>query len=83
MKSASQSKNEEHDPDWFLRDPRTRKWMVQCIGCQRVGYRADAPERFFGRKQLVAHLQPLALDSTGLCEECERAQSMTDDSSAK
>lgn len=41
-------KDERHDPQWYMNEPRTRKWLVQCSGCQRIGYRSDAPENFFG-----------------------------------
>ena len=83
MKAASQTKTETHDPDWYLRDPRTRKWLVQCIACQRVGYRADAPPHFFDRDRIVAHLHPLTLDSAGLCDECQHAQTLSNDTNNK
>ena len=64
-------KQSQHDPEWHLDDSRTRKWIVQCGACQRIGYRADAPSRFFGRAHLVRHFEALDLDlATGLCQDC-------------
>jgi hypothetical protein len=63
-------KHEEHDPNWHLTDPRTRKWMLQCAGCGRWGNRQDAPEAFFGRAHLERHFEPMNLDEQGLCEQC-------------
>lgn len=65
------TKQQQHDPEWHLNDPRTRKWLVQCGACQRVGYRADAPDRFFGRDHVVRYFEALDLDLvTGLCQYC-------------
>lgn len=68
-------KKEQHDPEWYLKDPRTRKWMVQCSGCLRWGYRADAPVEFFGRSQLEKYLELLKLDTRGLCDSCQAVPS--------
>ena len=66
-----QTKHEQHDPEWHLDDPRTRKWLVQCIAGERTGYRSDAPERFFGRDHLVRHFEALDVDlATLLCQDC-------------
>jgi hypothetical protein len=56
-----------------LDDPRTRKWMVQCSGCGIWGYRADVPEKYFGKLALEPHFEPLSLDARGLCQVCQRA----------
>lgn len=65
---------EQHDFDWYLSDPRTRKWMVQCAACKRWGYRHDAPPKFFGRSHLVKHFEEMKLDECGLCDECRKAE---------
>jgi hypothetical protein len=49
---AKRVRHVQHDPEWYLADPRTRKWMIQCAICSRWGYRSDAPTEFFGRSQL-------------------------------
>ena len=66
-------KRQEHDAEWHFDDPRTRKWMVQCVACGVIGYRFDAPEQFFGRFHLVKYFDPISLDDRGLCEECQFA----------
>lgn len=65
------SKGEDKNPEWYLNDPRTRKWLVQCVICQTIGYRADAPEKFFSRDRVVKYFQPMSLDSSGICEDCK------------
>jgi hypothetical protein len=67
--------SEPHTVDWFLRDPRKGKWIVQCVGCQQIGYRADAPEEFFDRQRITYQLRPLSVDERGLCPECVEAES--------
>jgi len=67
-------KKQHHDPEWLLKDPRIRKWLVQCAACQRWGYPHNAPVRFFGRANLEdAHFEALKLDERGLCEQCRAA----------
>jgi hypothetical protein len=63
------------DPERLLNDPRCRKWMLQCAGCLRWGYRYDAPAKFFGRALLEKYFEPLRLDERGLCEHCQTARS--------
>jgi hypothetical protein len=66
-------KNAAHDSEWHLRDPRTRKWMVQCTVCKTWGYRQDAPAKFFGRADLQRHFEELKLDERGVCDQCRGA----------
>lgn len=76
-------KNQAHDPEWHLSDPRTRKWMLRCSSCGRVGYRADAPEKFFGRAHLIRYFSPITLDEAGTCDECaETARSLKNEEGA-
>jgi hypothetical protein len=62
---------EQHNSEWYLRDPRTRKWMVQCIACKRWGYRHDAPPKFFGRSMLERHFEAMTLNERGVCSCCQ------------
>jgi hypothetical protein len=55
-------KRPQHDPEWYLADPRTRKWMVQCPTCQRWGYKYDAPPDCFGRSPLERYFEALKPD---------------------
>jgi len=66
-------KNQAHDSEWHVQDPRTRKWMVQCLACKRRGYRHDAPPKFFGRAHLERHFEKMKLDDRGVCDKCQGA----------
>jgi hypothetical protein len=48
-------KKQAHDSEGLLRDPRTRKWMVQCAASKTWGYRQNASAKFVGK----AHLKRL------------------------
>jgi len=61
--------------NWLLNDPRTRKWMIQCLGCRPWGYQHDAPKKFFGRAHLERYFEPMNLDGRGLCEQCRTSKS--------
>ena len=63
-------KNEAHDPEWHLTDPRTKKWLQQCGACQSIGYKPDVPDRFFGRDHILRYFKPITLNEAGLCAEC-------------
>lgn len=64
-----------HDPESYFNDPRTREWLVRCVGCRRVGFRRDAPTEFFNRYWMERKLESLNLDDRGLCETCRAALS--------
>jgi hypothetical protein len=66
-------KKEDKDAEWYLQEPRIRKWMVQCIACNRWGYRHDAPPKFHGRSQLEQHIGETKLDEHGICDQCREA----------
>jgi len=67
---AKQIKHEQHDPEWYLSDPRTRKWMAQCAICSRWGYRSDAPSEFFGRPALERYFEVIDQGDPPRCEQC-------------
>jgi len=55
--------------DWFLTDPRTRKWITQCVACQQYGRKADAPTSI--PKVNFEEMFPVQeLNELGLCERC-------------
>jgi hypothetical protein len=66
-------KVDRRDPPWHLKDPRTRKWMVQCNACRRWGYRHGAPAKFFGQVHMEKYFEELKLDERGLSERCRDA----------
>jgi len=67
----------QSDIDWYVKQyPAARRWLNQCAGCQRTGYKPDLPEQI-GMTAIAGNLrgyfQPLALDEFGLCEMCAAA----------
>lgn len=60
-------RNGHHPEDWVR---QYQKWIVQCQGCQIMGYRHDLPEHYsFNVVRKV--FKPLTLNGNGLCEMCE------------
>jgi hypothetical protein len=57
-----------HNKDWFLRDPRTRKWVVQCVQCQEYGRNPDTPE--VAKLNFEENFPKMRRDEMGLCEVC-------------
>lgn len=64
---------ETHEPDWYLLDPRIRKWMARCATCTTVGVRNGAPAEFFGSKQFEQHFEAPPLNEHGICRVCSEA----------
>ena len=48
----------------------SRKWLVSCSGCGRVGYRRDTPDEGVAFRRIAEQLD---LDNSGLCEQCSAA----------
>lgn len=68
---------EPNDGLLYLRQyPRLRKWINQCIACQRVGHKPELPENL-GETVAASNLRrffpALALNEIGLCEQCAAA----------
>ena len=58
--------------EWFLNDPRCRKWIVQCSGCERYGRKPETPATI--PKFRFEEMFPiLTLDEQGKCSECQGA----------
>ena len=64
-------RDESKDINWYLNNPRTRKWVVQCSVCNTSGYKHNAPEIFFGKVYLEKHFRPMQLNELGACEDCD------------
>lgn len=58
-----------HSKDWFLNDPRTRKWIVQCCNCQSYGRHPDTPSDI-PKAKFEKNFPVMHLDENGLCEIC-------------
>jgi hypothetical protein len=63
-----------HDPETYFEDPRTRRWLVRCASCDRIGYRADMPTDAFNRYWMERKLEAMTLDEHGRCEVCAEAR---------
>lgn len=57
-----------HNPEWFLRDPRVCKWIVQCVRCQNYGRHPDTPN--VPKAKFEENFRIMRLDENGLCETC-------------
>jgi hypothetical protein len=58
---------------YLTRYPRLRRWIRQCVACQRQGYGSDLPKQIgigVAAQTLRRYFSPLELDERGLCEEC-------------
>jgi hypothetical protein len=60
--------------------PKLKRWLNQCVGCRREGYRPEMPARIYPGVGVHAdHLRtlfgPLNLDDRGLCDQCSAARS--------
>jgi hypothetical protein len=62
----------------YLQDyPRLRKWINQCVACQRLGHKPGLPEQL-GKGRAAHHLRKyfpeMAVDASGLCDQCSAAK---------
>lgn len=57
---------------WFLRDPRCRKWIVQCAACGMYGRRSDSPTTI-PRKHFEEMFPVMELDGYSQCIHCRGA----------
>jgi hypothetical protein len=60
--------------EWFLNDPRTRKWIVQCSGCGGYGRKPETPTSI-PKFRFEEIFSPMVIDAEqGLCEQCREAE---------
>lgn len=62
-------KTRSRTQEWFLRDPRTRKWIRQCVACGQYGRDPDTPEdvpKYYFEKMFPI----IELDDRGFCKIC-------------
>jgi hypothetical protein len=59
--------------DWFLRDKRCQKWIVQCVACGAYGRKPETPISI--PKYRFEEMFPIMqLDESGKCEQCQQAE---------
>jgi rRNA maturation endonuclease Nob1 len=62
-------RSETRTQEWFLKDPRTRKWIRQCAACGQYGKAPDAPQDI--PKVNFENMFPdMVLDERGFCQYC-------------
>ena len=54
--------------------PSFRRWINQCVACQRQGYDPKMPDEARGARNIRRYFPPLAVNSQRLCEQCVNAQ---------
>ena len=66
-------RSETRTVEWFLNDPRTRKWIVQCSACGSYGRKPNTPSSI--PKVRFEEIFPLMIIDTerGSCEQCRKA----------
>src|SRR5262245_46773330 len=56
--------------EFMLAAPQRRRWTVQGIRCQQIGYRPDTPAQWLSDLQKV--FPRFQLTNRGLCSDCEQ-----------
>ena len=78
--------NQDRDLEKFLEQaPWMRKWVHECASCHHRGYKPDLSESEFDNSTVTATelrrlVDEMALDETGVCEQCREAGGKTKDS---
>ena len=59
--------------DWFLRDKRCQKWIVQCSSCLAYGRRPETPITIpkFRFEEMFPIME---LNADGKCEQCQQVE---------
>lgn len=57
--------------------PQLRKWINQCVACQRLGYKPEMPQQIgvgVAAKNLRRFFPEMGINEAGLCEQCASAR---------
>jgi len=65
-------RTETKTQEWFLQDPRTRKWIIQCKACGNFGRKPNTPVTI-PKVNFEAMFPVMDLDENGLCDVCVNA----------
>jgi hypothetical protein len=66
-------KTETRTQEWFLRDPRCRKWIIQCASCLEYGRKEETPSTI-PKFRFEEMFPVMDLDVDGCCEQCHAAR---------
>ena len=72
LKKIERMKTETRTKEWFLNDPRCRKWIVQCVSCLQYGRKKDTPI-LIPKYRFEEMFPVLELDKNGQCAICQEA----------
>jgi len=70
------TKNKDEGKSYLQIYPELRKWINQCVACQREGYKPNMPEDIFpgvAAENIRKYFRELELNEIGLCSICARA----------
>jgi hypothetical protein len=60
---------------------KAKRWINQCVICQRKGYKPEMPIESSNGSLLFSNIrqyfEPLQLDDSSLCEQCGKALKQT------
>jgi rRNA maturation endonuclease Nob1 len=62
-------RTETKTQEWFLRDPRTRKWIRQCLACGQYGRDPNSPQSI-PKVNFEKMFPVMELDEVGMCQDC-------------
>jgi hypothetical protein len=57
--------------EWFLADPRTRKWITHCAACGQLGRKSNAPINL-PKVNFEVMFPVQDLNENGLCANCAK-----------
>ncbi len=69
LEALGDMKTETKTQEWFLRDPRTRKWIRQCAACGQYGRDPGTPDDI-PKINFEDMFPVMELDVRGLCQIC-------------
>jgi hypothetical protein len=62
-------KHQLRSQDWYLSDPRLKKWIVRCVACEAYGRKPNYP-RTIPKANFEANFPEMELDEHGMCPAC-------------
>ncbi len=69
-------KTETKTLEWFLSDPRCRKWIQQCSSCRHYGRNPNTPDTI-PKVNFEEMFPVIELDEEGICQDCSWAARAT------
>ena len=60
-----------YNKNWFLKDPRCKKWIVQCAACQEYGRKPETPLSI-PKYKFEENFPTMKLDENRFCEICAK-----------